>query len=64
MPYGPQHDPDDGVERVLLLLQFGGVSRQGFLEYESLVKVQTEMVEQGTFEGGKFFKIGEKEAGG
>ena len=63
--YGPQTDPDDGQERVLLLLQFGGVSGQGFLGYDQLLKVQRDMMDsgKGQFDGGKFFASGARERG-
>jgi hypothetical protein len=63
--YGPQQDEGDG-ERVLLILQFGGASGQGYLDYETLLGVQGKMIEaeKGTFEGGRLWEKGEQERGG
>lgn len=55
MEYGPQEDTGE-EEKVLLILQFGGVSGSGYLEYETLLKTQKEMIVQakGTFQGSRF----------
>jgi quercetin dioxygenase-like cupin family protein len=57
--YGPQDD-GEGVREVLVL-QFGGPSRQGYLSFKQLKDIQTEMTEKGagTFKGGKFTPAGE-----
>lgn len=57
--YGPQSDPDGPKE--VMVLQFGGPSRQGYLSYEQLRKIQEEMMAKGsgTFQGGKFTPAGE-----
>jgi len=54
--YGPQEDKGE-EEKVLLILQFGGVSGGGYLEYETILKTQKEMIAQGkgTFSGGRFY---------
>jgi mannose-6-phosphate isomerase-like protein (cupin superfamily) len=58
--YGPQND-GKGVREVLVL-QFGGPSRQGYLSFRQLHDVQMEMTEKGvgTFSGGKFIPTGEE----
>lgn len=57
--YGPQSDPDGPKE--VVVLQFGGPSRQGYLSFEQLRKIQEEMTAKGsgTFQGGKFTPAGE-----
>ena len=32
--YGPQNDEEDGTDHILLILQFGGTSGQGYLSYD------------------------------
>ncbi|KAH8822060.1 hypothetical protein F5884DRAFT_868382 [Xylogone sp. PMI_703] len=49
--YGPQKDPEG--ERVALVLQSGGASRQGFLSYQ--------LAQLGHFQGGKFYRNGRQD---
>ncbi|GFP58816.1 hypothetical protein TASIC1_0011018300 [Trichoderma asperellum] len=58
--YGPQQDSEG--ERVVLILQFGGTSGQGFLSYRQLEEGQKELAQLGHFEGGKFYRNGRQEA--
>lgn len=51
--YGPQRDGDEIKD--ILVLQFGGPCRQGFISWDRLKKVQASMDGvEGKFEGGKF----------
>ncbi|KAK0517511.1 hypothetical protein JMJ35_000666 [Cladonia borealis] len=51
--YSPQ---DDGHEtRVLLILQFGGASGQGYLSQSQLLQANKQLMMVGKFEQGKFF---------
>ncbi|KAE8448049.1 hypothetical protein EG329_009814 [Mollisiaceae sp. DMI_Dod_QoI] len=61
--YGPQIDEENenGEEDVLLILQFGGASGQGYLAYEELLGVQKALGEKGRWEGGKYFREGLEE---
>jgi len=52
--YGPQVDEEDGTDHILLILQFGGTSGQGYLSYDQLLSVQSDLKNHGKFEGGKF----------
>ena len=52
--YGPQVDEEDGTDHILLILQFGGTSGQGYLSYDQLLSVQADLKNYGKFEGGKF----------
>jgi hypothetical protein len=52
--YGPQVDEEDGTDHILLILQFGGTSGQGYLSYDQLLSVQSDLKNYGKFEGGKF----------
>ena len=52
--YGPQLDEEDGKDHILLILQFGGTSGQGYLSYDQLLSVQSELKNHGNSEGGKF----------
>jgi hypothetical protein len=52
--YGPQVDEEDGTDHILLILQFGGTSGQGYLSYNQLLSVQSDLKNHGKFEGGKF----------
>ncbi|KAE9364174.1 hypothetical protein N431DRAFT_519400 [Stipitochalara longipes BDJ] len=52
--YGPQRDEEDGTDHILLILQFGGTSGQGYLSYDQLLSVQADLKNHGKFEGGKF----------
>jgi len=65
VPYGLQKDEGD-EERILLILQFGGVSGNGFIEYARILETQKAMAAsgEGRFEGGRFWKNGEREVGG
>jgi hypothetical protein len=53
--YGPQVDEEDGTDHILLILQFGGTSGQGYLSYDQLLSVQSDLSNHGKFEGGKFY---------
>jgi hypothetical protein len=48
-PYGPQ---EGGEDRIVLLLQFGGASGQGFIGPDRLNAARRELAEKGRFEGG------------
>jgi len=49
--YGPQEGGDD---RIVVLLQFGGASGQGFIGVDRLNQARRELAEQGHFEGGVY----------
>lgn len=49
--YGPQ---EGGEDRIVLLLQFGGASGQGFIGPDRLKAARLEMAETGTFERGVY----------
>jgi hypothetical protein len=49
--YGPQEGGDD---RIVLLLQFGGASGQGFIGPDRVKQARLELEKQGRFEGGIF----------
>lgn len=49
--YGPQ---EGGEDRIVLLLQFGGASRQGFIGPDRLKQARLEMEGSGTFEKGVY----------
>lgn len=51
--YGPQSDPP-GEEKIVLVLQFGGASGQGYLSWGQLKTANNELAEKGTFEKGKY----------
>jgi hypothetical protein len=57
VPYGPQRD-DDGKDRDVLVLQFGGTSGQGYLSFQQLARAQAPLKENGRFEGGKYYANG------
>lgn len=57
--YGPQKDSEG--ERIVLILQFGGTSGQGFLSYRQLEEGQKELAQLGHFEGGKYYRKGSQE---
>lgn len=48
-PYGPQ---EGGEDRIVLLLQFGGASGQGFIGPDRLDEARRELAQNGNFEGG------------
>jgi hypothetical protein len=50
-PYGPQ---EGGEDRIVLLLQFGGASRQGFIGPDRLDRARQELAETGNFERGVY----------
>ncbi len=50
-PYGPQ---EGGEDRIVILLQFGGASGQGFIGPDRLKQARLEMAEKGCFEGGVY----------
>ena len=49
--YGPQ---EGGEDRIVLLLQFGGASGQGFIGPDLLNEARRELADSGTFEGGVY----------
>jgi len=49
--YGPQEGGDD---RIVVLLQFGGASGQGFIGVDRLNQARRELAKQGHFEGGVY----------
>lgn len=50
--YGPQLD--EGGERDVLVLQFGGTSGQGYLSFAQITEGQEKLKESGRFENGKY----------
>jgi len=50
--YGPQEGGDD---RIVVLLQFGGASGQGFIGPDRVTKARLELAERGRFEGGVYY---------
>lgn len=50
-PYGPQ---EGGKDRIVLLLQFGGASGQGFIGPDLLGRARRELAEIGQFDGGVY----------
>jgi hypothetical protein len=50
-PYGPQ---EGGEDRIVLLLQFGGASAQGFIGPDRLNEARRALAEKGTFERGVY----------
>lgn len=51
--YGPQQG---GVDRLVLLLQFGGASRLGFLSFEQVSAARDALALEGTFEQGVYVR--------
>ncbi|CAL5868767.1 uncharacterized protein PFLUO_LOCUS2994 [Penicillium psychrofluorescens] len=51
--YGPQKD--EGGDRDVLVLQFGGASGQGYLSFDQLATAQAALKEKGRFEGGRYY---------
>ncbi|KAJ5612482.1 hypothetical protein N7510_005676 [Penicillium lagena] len=51
--YGPQKD--EGGDRDVLVLQFGGASKQGYLSFDQLATAQAALKEKGRFEGGRYY---------
>lgn len=51
--YGPQDDGPD--EMILLVLQFGGASGQGFLSLDQIRAANAELLKTGKFEKGKYY---------
>jgi len=51
--YGPQQG---GVDRLVLLLQFGGASRLGFLSFEQVSAARDELARSGSFEHGVYIR--------
>ena len=51
--YGPQQG---GVDRLVLLLQFGGASRLGFLSFEQVSAARDELARSGSFEQGVYVR--------
>ncbi|KAJ5137075.1 hypothetical protein N7448_005629 [Penicillium atrosanguineum] len=54
--YGPQLD--EGGERDVLVLQFGGTSGKGYLSFAQIAEGQEKLKEDGRFEKGKFHPAG------
>lgn len=57
VPYGPQDDGDG--ERIVLVLQFGGPSGQGYLSMRQLREGQEQLSGRGRFEKGRFYANGD-----
>lgn len=59
--YGPQNDGPE--HRVLLVLQMGGASGQGYMSFEALKKANKALSEggKGEFKGGKYYPEGSEE---
>jgi hypothetical protein len=53
-PYGPQ---EGGEDRIVLLLQFGGASGQGFIGPDLLKKARLELSNKGRFEDGIYSTV-------
>lgn len=51
--YGPQEGGDD---RIVVLLQFGGASGQGFIGADRVKQARLELAKEGRFEGGVYFR--------
>lgn len=51
--YGPQSD-DASMDRIVLVLQCGGASGQGYMSFEQLGAANKELAKTGKFEGGKY----------
>ena len=51
--YGPQEGGDD---RIVVLLQFGGASGQGFIGPDRVKEAHLELAKHGRFEGGVYFR--------
>lgn len=51
--YGPQNDAP-GEEKIVLVLQCGGASGQGYLSWSQLRAANTVLAEKGKFESGKY----------
>jgi hypothetical protein len=58
--YGPQNDGNE-TEHILMIIQFGGASGQGFLTYDQLATGQAKLKETGRFEKGKYYRNGSAE---
>ncbi|KAJ5661549.1 uncharacterized protein N7477_009165 [Penicillium maclennaniae] len=54
--YGPQLD--EGGERDVLVLQFGGASGKGYLSFAQMAEGQEKLKEAGRFEKGKYYPAG------
>jgi hypothetical protein len=54
--YGPQLD--EGGERDVLVLQFGGASGKGYLSFAQIAEGKEKLKEQGRFEKGKYHPAG------
>lgn len=55
--YGPQQD-DGEQERIVLVLQCGGASGQGYMSFAQLRQANKQLSEIGKFEGGKYYTEG------
>jgi hypothetical protein len=51
VPYGPQ---EGGEDRIVVLLQFGGASGQGFIGADRVKQARLELAKHGRFEGGVY----------
>ena len=56
VPYGPQ--TDGRSDRIVLLLQFGGASGQGYLSAAQVTRARQELGREGVFEGGVYKRAG------
>ncbi|KAL8740903.1 MAG: hypothetical protein Q9190_006442 [Brigantiaea leucoxantha] len=59
VPYGPQHDEEGS--RILLVLQFGGSSGQGYLSIRQQLEASKKLSQLGRFEGGQFYRRGKED---
>jgi len=51
--YGPQ---EGGTDRIVVLLQFGGASGQGFIGADRVKRARLELAQHGRFEGGVYMR--------
>ncbi|KAF2722540.1 hypothetical protein K431DRAFT_283968 [Polychaeton citri CBS 116435] len=52
--YGPQKD-EPGEEKIVLLLQYGGASGQGYMSFNQLSEANQQLSCDGQFKGGKYY---------
>ena len=52
--YGPYDD--SGGHRISMIVQFGGASGNGFMSEEEAIAAKSELLKEGTFKGGVFFR--------
>ncbi|KAF2095110.1 hypothetical protein NA57DRAFT_79598 [Rhizodiscina lignyota] len=60
--YGPQEDDGD-EDRIVLVLQCGGASGQGYLSFAQLGAANKELAKSGKFEKGKYYSDGHTKDG-